>query len=117
MDGGADSLSAGSLGAVISAWCASWRSARLPGSMRLIGLAVILSFVLAPLAAEGQKGGKIYRIGMRETTSMALNAANLDAFRQGLRELGYVEGRNFMIEYRSADGRRERLPEVATHLV
>jgi putative tryptophan/tyrosine transport system substrate-binding protein len=85
--------------------------------MRLIGLAVILSFVLAPLAAEGQQAGKIYRIGMLETTSMALNAVNLDAFRQGLRELGYVEGRNFMIEYRSADGRRERFPELATELV
>src|SRR5713101_7059216 len=87
--------------------------------MRLIGLAVILtvSFILAPLAAEGQQAGKIYRIGMLETTSMALNAANLDAFRQGLRELGYVEGRNFMIEYRSADGRRERFPELATELV
>ena len=87
--------------------------------MRLIGLAVILavSLVLAPLAAEGQQAGKIYRIGMLETTSMAFNAANLDAFRQGLRELGYVEGRNFMIEYRSADGRRERFPELATELV
>jgi len=87
--------------------------------MRLIALAVIFTFslVLAPLAAEGQQAGKIYRIGMLETTSMALNAANLDAFRQGLRELGYVEGRNFMIEYRSADGRRERFPELATELV
>jgi putative ABC transport system substrate-binding protein len=87
--------------------------------MRRIGLAVILSvsLILAPLVAEGQQTGKIYRIGMLETTSMALNAANLDAFRQGLRELGYVEGRNFMIEYRSADGRRERFPELATELV
>ena len=87
--------------------------------MPLVGLAVVLavSLALAPLAAEGQQAGKIYRIGMLETTSMALNAANLDAFRQGLRELGYVEGRNFMIEYRSADGRRERFPELATELV
>jgi len=87
--------------------------------MRRIGLAVILSvsLILAPLVAEGQQTGNIYRIGMLETTSMALNAANLDAFRQGLRELGYVEGRNFMIEYRSADGRRERFPELATELV
>jgi putative ABC transport system substrate-binding protein len=87
--------------------------------MRLIGLAVVLAvgLTLAPLAAEGQQAGKIYRIGMLETTSMALNAANLDAFRQGLRELGYVEGRNFMIEYRSADGLRERFPELATELV
>jgi putative ABC transport system substrate-binding protein len=85
--------------------------------MRRIGLAVVLSLTLAPLAVEAQEPGKIYRIGMLETTSMALNAANLDAFRQGLRELGYVEGRNFMIEYRSADGRRERFPELATELV
>ena len=87
--------------------------------MRLIGLAVVLAvgLTLAPLAGEAQEPGKIYRIGMLETTSMALNAANLDAFRQGLRELGYVEGRNFMIEYRSADGRRERFPELATELV
>ena len=85
--------------------------------MRRIGLAFILSLTLAPLAVEAQEPGKIYRIGMLETTSMALNAANLDAFRQGLRELGYVEGRNFMIEYRSADGRRERFPELATELV
>ena len=87
--------------------------------MRLIGLAVVLAvgLTLAPLAASAQQAEKIYRIGMLETTSMALNAANFDAFRQGLRELGYVEGRNFMIEYRSADGRRERFPELATELV
>src|SRR2546428_14022162 len=86
--------------------------------MRLIGLAVIFPFslVLAPLAAEGQQAGKIYRIGMLETTSMGLNAANLGAFREGLRGLGYVEGRNFMIEYRSADGGREPFPELATEL-
>ena len=87
--------------------------------MRLIGLAVVLAVCLAlgPLAAAAQESGKVYQIGVLETTSMASNAANLDAFRQGLRELGYVEGRNFMIEYRSADGRRERFPELATELV
>src|SRR5216684_3170431 len=49
--------------------------------------------------------------------SSTLNTANLDAFRQGLRELGYVEGRDFVIEYRSADGRPERFPGLATELV
>jgi ABC-type uncharacterized transport system substrate-binding protein len=71
----------------------------------------------APLAAEAQPAGKVYRIGVLEPTSMALNAANLDAFRQGLRELGYVEGRNMRIEYRSADGRSERFPDLAAELV
>ena len=85
--------------------------------MRLIGLAVILSLTLAPLAAEAQSAGKVYRIGILETRSTAMNAANLDAFRQGLRELGYVEGQNFVIEYRSADGRPERFPGLATELV
>jgi putative tryptophan/tyrosine transport system substrate-binding protein len=71
----------------------------------------------APLAADAQTAGKVYRIGVLEPTSMALNAANLEAFRQGLRELGYVEGRNMTIEYRSADGRSERFPDLAAELV
>ena len=62
----------------------------------------------APFGSFAQQQGKVWRIGMLETVPTELNAANLDAFRQGLRELGYVEGRNLIIEYRSADGRRER---------
>jgi putative ABC transport system substrate-binding protein len=71
----------------------------------------------APLAAEAQHAGKVYRIGMLETSSVALNSDNINAFRLGLKELGYVEGRNFVIEYRSADGRPERFPGLATDLV
>ena len=71
----------------------------------------------APLAAQGQLPGKLYRIGMLERTSTAMNADNVDGFRQGLRELGYVEGRSFAIEYRSADGRDKRFPELAAELV
>ncbi len=56
------------------------------------------------------------RIGVLELMSRALNA-NFDAFRQGLREFGYVEGQNFVIEYRSADGRPERFPGLATEMV
>jgi putative ABC transport system substrate-binding protein len=71
----------------------------------------------APLAAEAQPAGKVHRIGVLEPTSMVLNAPNIEAFRQGLRELGYVEGRNYIIEYRSADGRSERFPDLATELI
>src|SRR5262249_24509411 len=70
-----------------------------------------------PLAARGQPGGKLRRIGMLETVSAAANAANFDAFRRGLRELGYVEGQTVAIEYRSADGRAERFPALANELV
>jgi len=86
--------------------------------MRRIGLAVILAvgFVLAPLAVKAQPADKVYRIGMLERTSPAINAANLEGFRHGLRTLGYTEGKNFVIEYRSADGRDERFPGLAAEL-
>jgi putative tryptophan/tyrosine transport system substrate-binding protein len=66
---------------------------------------------------EAQHAGKIFRLGVLDVLGMASNEANLSAFRQGLRELGYVEGQNVVIEYRSADGRSERFPDLATELV
>ena len=86
--------------------------------MRLIGLAVALavSLTLAPLAAEAQQPGKVPRIGY-----LGLNRAAypdlVEAFLQGLRDLGYVEGRNVVIEYRDAEGKSERLPALAAELV
>lgn len=71
----------------------------------------------APLAVEAQQPEKLYRIGMVERTSAGINAANIQAFRQGLRELGYVEGESFGIEYRSADGQDQRFPGLASELV
>jgi len=71
----------------------------------------------APLGAHAQQAGKVYHIGILETIPAAQNAANLSALRKGLRDLGYVEGRNLVIEYRSADGRAERFPDLATELV
>ena len=80
-------------------------------------LALLLSLLAPTLAVDAQPPEKVYRIGMLERTSPAINAANLDGFRQGLRELGYVEEKNFVIEYRSADGRDDRFPALATELV
>lgn len=71
----------------------------------------------APLGSFAQQPGKVWRIGMLETLSIAQNAANLNAFLKGMQELGYVEGRSFVIDYRSADGRAERFPDLATELV
>ena len=70
-----------------------------------------------PFAASGQQVGKVYRIGVLETRPAAQNAANFDALRKGLRDLGYVEGQNLVIDYRSADGRAERFPDLASELV
>jgi putative ABC transport system substrate-binding protein len=87
--------------------------------MRLIGLAVVLTlgFLRAPLAVEAQPPDKVYRIGVLERTSPAVNGANLESFRQGLRALGYVESKNLVIEYRSAEGRDERFADLAAELV
>jgi ABC-type uncharacterized transport system substrate-binding protein len=68
----------------------------------------------APLAAAAQTAEKVYRIGMLGSSASDPLVA---AFKQGLRELGYVEGRNIMVEYRSAEGRTERLPDLAADLV
>src|SRR3989454_3584987 len=73
--------------------------------------------LVAPLAARAQQVAKVYRIGILETIPATRNATNLDALRKGLRDLGYVEGRNLVIEYRSADGRAERFPDLASELV
>jgi putative tryptophan/tyrosine transport system substrate-binding protein len=68
-----------------------------------------------PCTAVAQS--KIYRLGILETISPIVNAANFDALRKGLRELGYVEGQNLFFEYRSADGRNERFPALVAELV
>jgi putative tryptophan/tyrosine transport system substrate-binding protein len=70
----------------------------------------------APLAAEAQQAAKIARIGFL-SLNLAASPHLPEAFRQGLRDLGYVEGGNVMIEYRSAEGRPERLPALAAELV
>ena len=62
---------------------------------------ITVGLVGAPLAAEAQPAGKVYRIGILEAIPAAQNAANLAALRKGLRDLGYVEGRNLIIEYRN----------------
>jgi putative tryptophan/tyrosine transport system substrate-binding protein len=87
--------------------------------MRVIGLAVVitLNLFLAPLAVDAQPSEKVYRIGMLERTSKTLNAASLNGFLRGMQELGYVEGKHFVIEYRSADGLDERFSELAADLV
>ena len=74
------------------------------------------SLLAAPLAAGAQPAPRNARIGYL-ATNLATTPHLQDAFRQGLRDLGYVEGRNLVIEYRSAEGKVERLPALAAELV
>ena len=69
-----------------------------------------------PLAARAQQAGKTFHIGMVETISAELNAVNLAAFRRGLRDYGYLEGRNLVLSYRSADGDASRFPTIRTSI-
>jgi putative ABC transport system substrate-binding protein len=78
---------------------------------------LVVGLLAMPRATDAQQAGKVYRIGILEAIPAARNAGNLDALRKGLRDLGYVEGRNLVLEYRSADGRAERFPDLAAELV
>ncbi len=79
-------------------------------------LMVVLGTVLAPSVADAQVPTKVARIGWMSRTGPTARDANMDAFRQGMRELGYVEGRTFVMEPRYADGKNELMPEQAAEL-
>ena len=74
-------------------------------------------FLVAPLAAEGQQAEKVYRIGYLGNASASAQAKRVESLRAGLRDLGYVEGKNIVIEFRWAEGRYDRLPDLAAELV
>jgi ABC-type uncharacterized transport system substrate-binding protein len=74
-----------------------------------------LGLLTAPRASEAQQPAKIARLGILGAGSAA--GVRLEAFIQGLRDLGYVEGRNLVIEYRNHEGKEERLPALAAELV
>ncbi len=78
--------------------------------------ALVLVLALASLS-EAQQAKKVPRIGFLAATSPSVEAARIEAFRQGLRELGYVEGKNIVIEWRWAEGKFDRLPDLAAELV
>ena len=67
--------------------------------------------------ADAQQTTKIPRIGYLSVQSLSTNSARIEAFRQGLRELGYLEGKNIVIEWRHAEGKLDRLPALAAELV
>jgi putative tryptophan/tyrosine transport system substrate-binding protein len=80
-------------------------------------LAMIVTLVAGGEMATAQQPTKAPRIGFLSASSLSANAARIEAFRQGLRELGYVEGKNVVIDWRSAEGKAARLPALAAELV
>jgi putative ABC transport system substrate-binding protein len=72
---------------------------------------------VASSPGRAQQPAKSHRIGILETVSPSLNANNLEALRRGLRELGYIEKQNYILEYRSADGDAGRFLALADELV
>src|SRR2546430_467146 len=77
---------------------------------------MVVCILSAPLAGEAQPARKVYRVGYLSTQSPSAEAAHLDAFRQALRDLGYVDGQNVGIEYRFAEGKLDRLAGFAAEL-
>src|SRR5262249_3038002 len=83
---------------------------------------IIICLVIAALLstasfAEAQQTGKVFRIGFLDGSNASGMAVLVEAFRQELNKLGWIEGKNITIEYRYAEGKNERLPELATDLV
>src|SRR5262249_60505968 len=79
---------------------------------------ILIAIVLLALGviAEAQQPKKVPRIGFLRSLPLFANPYRIDAFRQGLRELGYVEGKNIVIEWRSAEEKLDRLPALAAEL-
>jgi putative ABC transport system substrate-binding protein len=80
-------------------------------------LVIFVSLVGWARTAEAQQQGKVARIGYLSAQSLSVESSRLDGFRQALRDLGLVEGKNIVIEYRFAEGKFDRLPDLAAELV
>ena len=80
----------------------------------ILGAVVLLA---VSVIAEAQQPKKVPRIGYLTGSSLPANSRRTEAFRQGLRDLGYVEGKNIVIEWRAAEGKFDRLPALAAELV
>ncbi len=88
----------------------------MPRSITIL-VTLALAVLGAPLASDAQQPPKVHRIGFLGAASSSGYASLVEAFRQGLRDLGYVEGKNIVIEYRWAEGKYDRLPTLAAELV
>jgi putative ABC transport system substrate-binding protein len=76
-----------------------------------------LAMLALPFAARAQPAAKIPRVGFMAASNRSAVSARVEAFREGLRELGYVDGKNIALEFRFAEGKPDRVPMVAAELV
>jgi putative ABC transport system substrate-binding protein len=83
----------------------------------IIGVAPGIIFLAFGLSAEAQQPRKLARVGYLSSAGPITRGYRIDAFRQGLKELGYIEGKNIIIEYRFAEAKSDRLPELARELI
>jgi putative ABC transport system substrate-binding protein len=81
----------------------------------LIGL--LATIILTPPPAQAQQAGKIFRIGFLDTNTASDSAVLVDVFRQELNKLGWIEGKNIVIEYRFSEGKPERHPEIVADVI
>ena len=96
----------------------NWCRVHAQVAMRLVTIAAAFLLFSAPLAVEAQQPGKVYRVGVLTNKASDPAEARLwQAFRSGLRERGWIEGQNILIEFRAAEGNTARLPELAADLV
>ena len=96
--------------------CSDNPKSKIENPKWLVGfVALVIAFAMC--GAVGAQPTNIPRIAYLGATSLTANAARVEAFRQGLRELGYVDGKNIVIELRSAEGEQDRLPALVAELV
>jgi putative ABC transport system substrate-binding protein len=97
--------------------CSDNRKSKIE-NLKWVGIFTIaFTFVVGVAVALAQQPAKVPRIGYVGGVSLSANTARHEAFRQGLRELHYVEGKNIVIDWRSADGKVERFPALAAEMV
>src|SRR5437870_1012207 len=83
----------------------------------VLSILVVAVLLAVAVVAEGQQSTKVARIGFLGGTSLSVESTRIESFRQGMREVGYVEGKNLVIEWRWAEGKFDRLPDLAAELV
>jgi putative ABC transport system substrate-binding protein len=88
-----------------------------PLSRKITGLAAAALVVVIFTLAGAQQPGKIYRLGFLSGGTLSGLKTTIEPFRQGLRDLGYIEGKNLTIEYRAAEGKFEQMPEIIAELI